>query len=253
LRIPWGWNLGDASPVEVRNYDGAATPDPSELHNTTVEPICRKYLELRYRMLPYLYSAVRESALSGLPVMRALWIHYPEDATAVARDDMYLWGRDVLVAPVVEKGATSRRIYLPKGGWFDFWTNERLEGGREIERAVDLETMPLYVREGAILPMGPVKQYATERSSLPLDLYIYPGADGRFSLYEDDGVSMDHTRGMFSLIRLDWTDSMRTLLIRLADGLRMHPFTTRTFLVHVVGEATTKTVTFDSAAASHTL
>ena len=83
MRLPWGWNLGDASPVEVRNYDGAATPDTSELHNTTVEPICRKYLELRYRMLPYLYSAVRDSALSGLPVMRALWIHYPDDATAV--------------------------------------------------------------------------------------------------------------------------------------------------------------------------
>jgi len=221
LRLPWGWNLGDASPVEVRNYDGAATPDPSELHNTTVEPICRKYLELRYRMLPYLYSAVRDSALSGLPVMRALWIHHPDDAAAVARDDEYLWGRDVLVAPVVEKGATSRRVYLPKGGWFDFWTNERVQGGREIERPVDLETMPLYVREGAILPMGPVKQFVTERVDQPTTLTVYPGSDGSFLLYEDDGASFRHRKGEWMGVRLDWKDSAGVLTMSLEHGSKM--------------------------------
>ena len=93
-----------------------------------------------------------------------MWLHYPDDAAAVQRGaTSILWGRDMLVAPVVEKGATSRRLYLPKGAWFDFWTNERHDGGREIDRAVDLETMPLFVRAGAILPMGPVRQY-TERA-----------------------------------------------------------------------------------------
>jgi alpha-glucosidase (family GH31 glycosyl hydrolase) len=221
LRLPWGWSLGDASPVEVRNYDGAGTPDPSELHNTTVEPICRKYLELRYKLLPYLYSAVRQSTVSGLPVMRALWIHYPDDATAVARDDQYLWGRDILVAPVVEKGASSRRVYLPKGGWFDFWTNERIEGGREIERAVDLETTPLYVREGAILPMGPVKQYAMERVDQPTTLTAYPGSDGSASLYEDDGSSFRHRHGEWMGVRIEWKDSASTLTMALEPGSRM--------------------------------
>src|SRR6202050_4293413 len=85
LRLPWGWNTGDPGPVEIRNYGGAANPDASQLHNPQVEIICRKYLELRYRMLPYIYSAVRECTLTGMPVMRSLWLHYPDDAAAVAR------------------------------------------------------------------------------------------------------------------------------------------------------------------------
>ena len=133
-----------------------------------MEPICRKYLELRYRMMPYLYSAVRECTQTGMPVMRALWLHYPDDAAAVARGDQFLWGRDLLVAPVVEQGATARKVYLPRGSWYDFWNGERVEGGREISRTVDLETMPLYVRAGAIVPMGPVKQYTGRRWTVRL-------------------------------------------------------------------------------------
>jgi alpha-glucosidase/alpha-D-xyloside xylohydrolase len=129
LRLPWGWNTGDAGPVEISNYSEADIPDASQLRNTQVEPICRKYLELRYRMLPYLYSAVRECTTTGMLVMRALWLHYSDDPVAIAREDEYLWGKDVLVAPVVEKGAASRQIYLPRGFWYDFWTGERIEGG----------------------------------------------------------------------------------------------------------------------------
>jgi alpha-glucosidase/alpha-D-xyloside xylohydrolase len=142
LRLPWGWNTGDSGPLEINNYNGAAIPDSNQLHNPQVEPICRKYLELRYRLLPYLYSAVRECATTGMPILRALWLHYPDDPKAVACGDQYLWGRDVLVAPVVEEGATSRRVYLPRGAWYDFWSGDRLEGGAEISRKVDLETMP---------------------------------------------------------------------------------------------------------------
>src|SRR5262249_47683133 len=118
LRLPWGWNTGELGIDEVRTYtNGAGNPDPSELHNARVEPICKKYLELRYRLLPYSYSALRECHETGLPLMRALWLHYPEDATAVARGDQFLWGRDLLVAPVTEKGATRRTLYLPHGRW----------------------------------------------------------------------------------------------------------------------------------------
>ncbi len=221
LRLPWGWNMGETGPTEIGGYKGSALPDPSELHNAQVEPICRKYLELRYRMLPYLYSAVREGALTGMPVMRSLWLHYPGDPAAVQRGDEYLWGRDVLVAPVVEKGATSRRLYLPGGGWYDFWTNQRFEGGREVERAVDLETLPLFVREGAILPLGPIKQYVTEKVDAPLSLTIYPGADGEFLLYEDDGISFNYRKGEWMGLRLTWKDAQRHLSIRLAEGSRM--------------------------------
>ena len=227
LRLPWGWNTGDSGPMEIRNYDGAALPDASQLHNAQVEPICRKYLELRYRMLPYLYSAVRECATTGMPVMRALWLHYPDDPLAVSRGDEYLWGRDVLVAPVVEQGARSRVLYLPRGTWYDFWTNDRVEGGREITRAVDLETIPLYVRAGAILPLGPVKQYVSEKSNEPLTVAVYPGANGSFLLYEDDGKTFNFRRGEWMGIDMSWNDRERTLNLRLAKGSTMLPPTRR--------------------------
>jgi alpha-glucosidase (family GH31 glycosyl hydrolase) len=221
LRLPWGWNTGDPGPMEISHYEGAEVPDSSQLHNPNVEPICRKFLELRYRMLPYIYSAVRECAVSGMPIMRALWLHYPDDPKAVARDDEYLWGRDVLVAPVVEKGATSRQVYLPRGVWYDFWTGERIDGGREISRKVDLEIMPLYVRAGSILPLGPVKQHVYEQSDEPLTISIFPGADASFLLYEDDGKSFNYRNGEWMGLQMSWADSQRVLTLQLADGSRM--------------------------------
>lgn len=223
LRLPWGWNTGETGPTEISNYGGSALPDSSELHNAQVEPICRKYLELRYRLLPYLYSAVREATLTGIPVMRSLWLHYPDDPEAVKRGDEYLWGHDILVAPVVEKGASSRRVYLPRGHWFDFWTNERHDGGREIDRPVDLETLPLFIREGAILPLGPVKQYVNERVDGPLSTTIYPGSDGEFLLYEDDGISFNYRKGDWMGIQLRWNDPQRVLAMHLTPGSSMRP------------------------------
>lgn len=223
LRLPWGWNTGETGPTEIGHYDGAALPGASQLHNPLVEPICRKYLELRYRMLPYIYSAVRECAATGMPIMRALWLHFPEDPKAVACSDQYLWGKNLLAAPVVEKGATTRRVYLPHGDWYDFWTNERIAGGREIARQVDLETMPLYVRAGSILPLGPVKQYVSEKTDQPLSLTIYPGADGSFLLYEDDGSSFNYRAGEWMGVQMNWNDSRRVLTLRLAKGSRMLP------------------------------
>jgi alpha-glucosidase (family GH31 glycosyl hydrolase) len=221
LRLPWGWNTGDPGPVEIRNYNGAAIPDASQLHDARVEPICKKYLELRYRMLPYLYSTVRECATTGMPIMRALWLHFPDDSKAVACEDEYLWGRSVLVAPVVERGASTRRVYLPPSAWYDFWTNERLEGGREISRPVDLETMPLYVRAGSILPLGPVKQFVNEKVDEPLSVSIYPGADASFLLYEDDGISFNYRKGEWTGIQMTWDDKRKKLSLQLAPGSRM--------------------------------
>jgi alpha-glucosidase (family GH31 glycosyl hydrolase) len=250
LRLPWGWNTGELGHNEIARYTGgAANPDPSELRNPDVEPICRKYLELRYRLMPYLYSAVRETHETGLPIMRALWLHYPDDATAVARGDEYLWGRDILVAPVVEKGATARRLYLPRGYWYDFWTEEKIEGGREVSKAVDLATMPLYVRAGSIIPLGPVKQYTAENVDGPLTLVIYPGADGTFALYEDDGQTFDYRRGEWMRIRMTWNERNRRLSLRLAEGAReaprMLPPLKRNIEVRLAGEKTTRAITFE--------
>jgi alpha-glucosidase/alpha-D-xyloside xylohydrolase len=241
LRLPWGWNTGELGPNEVANFPG---PDPVELHNADVEPICRKYLELRYRLMPYLYSAVRECAETGVPIIRAMWLHHPDDPAATTRGDQYFWGRDILVAPVVEKGATLRKLYLPSGTWFDFWTEQSTTGGRQVDRRVDLETMPLYVRGGAILPMGPVRQYTGEPSDAPLTLVVYPGADGSSLLYEDDGQSFAYRQGAWMGIAMTWNDRNRQLTLRLAQNSRMLPPLSRQIQVRVAGSQVTQTVTF---------
>jgi alpha-glucosidase/alpha-D-xyloside xylohydrolase len=241
LRLPWGWDGGDGGPPETPSFK----PDSATLADPRVEPILRKYLELRYRLLPYTYTAARDCCETGLPIMRALWLHYPGDAAAAGRGDQYLWGRDLLVSPVVEKGATTRSLYLPRGTWFDFWTEERVEGGRETGRAVDLETMPLHVRAGAILPLGPVRQWADEPVDAPLTLVVYPGADGAASLYEDDGRTFEYRKGAWMRIEMAWRDGDRHLSLRLARGSRMLAPARRAIEVRVAGERGTRTIVFD--------
>jgi hypothetical protein len=245
LRLPWGWNTGELGHNEIANYTGgAANPDLSELRNPQVEPICRKYMELRYQIMPYLYSVVREGHETGLPIIRALWLHYPDDPAAVGRGDEFLWGRDLLVAPVTEKGATSRHLYLPRGNWYDFWTEQKIVGGREVSRPVDLATMPLYFRAGAIIPFGPVKQYTGEKVDLPLILQVYPGANGEFTLYEDDGITFDYRKGKWMKIQIAWNDSRRRLTMRLAPGSQMLAPVQRNIKVRLALEKTTRTVIF---------
>jgi alpha-glucosidase (family GH31 glycosyl hydrolase) len=220
MHLPWGWNTGDYGPIET---DPSQLTDKANLHNAAVEPICRQYLNLRYQMLPYIYSAARESHETGMPLIRALWLHYPDDPQARERGDQYLWGRDLLVAPVIEPGAASRRLYLPRGAWYDFWSTERVEGGREITREVDLATMPLYVRAGTILPLGPVKQYVDQAVDEPLRLRIYRGADARYVLYEDDGATFAYEHGAYTRLTMHWDDAGRTLTLALAPGSTLLP------------------------------
>jgi alpha-glucosidase (family GH31 glycosyl hydrolase) len=240
LHLPWGWDGGDGGPPETATF----TPDPAELHNTQVEPICRKYLELRYRLMPYLYTAVRDAQETGMPIMRALWLHHADDPAAVARGDEYLWGRDLLIAPVVEKGASTRRLYLPKGEWYDLWTNERVMGGREIDRPVDLATLPIYVRAGAVIPTGPVKQYVDEPVDAPMELTVYPGANGRSSWYDDDGHSFNYRNGDWTRVMMNWTDRRRVLSLRLAPGSRARSASEQRFVVRAAGSQTSKEVVF---------
>jgi alpha-glucosidase/alpha-D-xyloside xylohydrolase len=154
----------------------------------------------------------------------------------------------MLVAPVTEKGATSRNVYLPRGEWYDFWSEERTAGGLEVNRAVDLATMPLYVRAGAILPLGPVKQYTAEKVDAPMTLVIYPGADGAFTLYEDDGISFAYRHGAWVKTEMKWDDAARKLTLRLAPGSKPGgeglPPKRRAFEVRVAGEKATRRVEF---------
>jgi alpha-glucosidase/alpha-D-xyloside xylohydrolase len=242
LHRPWGWNTGETGPIESR-----PPPDPSELHNSEVEPVCRKYLNLRYQLIPYSYTVTRETHDTGLPLMRALWLHFPNDDEAVKLGDEFLWGRDLLIAPVTEKGAKSRRVYLPSGNWFDWWTGEKQEGKRWIDRPVDLATIPIYVHAGAIIPMGPVRQYIAQPTSEPTTLHIYPGADGQFTLYDDDGESLGYLDGAdrnMIWIRFHWEDKARRLVIELDPRAKKWPAGKRTFRVVVLGGTPSRTVEF---------
>jgi alpha-glucosidase (family GH31 glycosyl hydrolase) len=244
-RLPWGWNTGDLGPNEVvAGTEGSAAPDPSELHNAQIEPICKRYLELRYRLMPYLYTAVREAHDTGMPIMRALWLHYPDDPRATVRGDEYLWGRDILVAPVVAKGTTHRTLYLPSGRWYDYWSRTPVIGGQEITRYVNLSTMPLYVRAGAILPLDPPRQYVDEPTDQPSTIAVYTGVDGEFVLYEDDGASLDYLRNVATWTGMRWDDHARCLTIEPREKSTSKLDRPRRFVVRLVPSIAARTVEY---------
>ena len=208
-RLPWGWGLGEPGPN--KNRENILL---SELNHPEIEPVCRKYAGLRYQLMPYTYTLAWEARQSGMPLMRAMWLHYPQDPVARKLGDQYLWGRDLLIAPVYEKGATSRKVYLPAGKWFDWWTGGAANGGRFITRGVDLSTMPVYVRAGAIIPVDPVRQYMDQQVDDPTTIRIYPGADGSFTLYEDDGISQEYLHGAVRTTEFVWHDRDHMLTIQ---------------------------------------
>jgi alpha-glucosidase/alpha-D-xyloside xylohydrolase len=218
LRRPWGWNTGSYGASEMGANAEAFLPKAEDLHNAAVEPICRRYLNTRSQLMPYLYSAAWETHTTGIPLIRSLGLSFPEDPTAWATTDAYLFGPSLLVAPVFEQGATERKVYLPAGGWYDFWTAKRIEGGKTVTVPTSLETMPLFVRAGSILPTGPVKQYVGEPSTEPVRLTVYPGADGRFQLYDDDGLSFAYEKGAFGAVDLKWDDARKTVHYGVAKG-----------------------------------
>lgn len=242
LRLPWGWNEGNPGPLEGAGSLGPNWPPQQELHDAQVEPVCREYLNLRYRLLPYLYSSAALTHATGLPLMRPVWFADPTDPVALGRDDEYLFGDSLLVAPVLQPGARQRVAYLPAGKWWDHWSGEAVEGGKEISRAVDLRTMPLYVKAGAIVPFGPVRQYAGEPVDEPLTLQVYPGADGRFVLYEDDGVSFRYQRGEFTRIACEWHERERKLTLRI-DPKGRQEVGGRRLRVRLAGSSATAAIT----------
>ena len=190
----WNWN-GDAQPQLIEN------------------------VKLRYRLLPYIYSLSWDVTKNRGSMMRALLFDFRGDAKAVAQTDEYMFGRALLVAPVVEKGARKRTVYLPAGtSWFDFFSGRRLTGGQTIEADAPMSHIPVFARAGSIVPIGPVKPYADAPSDEPTEIRVYPGADGSFVLYDDAGDGFGYQRGEFSAVRLTWNDRSRTLSIASRDG-----------------------------------
>jgi alpha-glucosidase/alpha-D-xyloside xylohydrolase len=189
---------------------------------------------LRYRLLPYNYTLLREACDTGLPPMRALWLHYPDDKEAAGLGEEYLWGHDLLIAPVVEKGAKTRRLYVPAGIWYDWWTGAKVVGPCWLDRPVDLAAMPIYVRAGAIIPLDPVRQYTGQTVSEPTTLQVHRGADGRFTLYDDDGKSLGYLHGQGSWTRITWDDRKSRLVIEPDDRSSIREQPARTFEIVVL-------------------
>ena len=250
-RLPWGWGQSEFGPQENGNNNAVLPPGDrrnileSELNNPAIEPIAKKYAELRYQLLPYTYTLAWEARELGLPLMRPMWLHYPDDSAIRGLGTQFLWGRDLLIAPVFTKGASSRDVVLPVGDWYDWWTNARVRGGRTHPRVVDLATMPIYVRAGAIIPVDPIRQFTAQAVTEPTTLRIYPGADGQFTLYEDDGRSQEYVKRRATWTRITWNERARELTIEAAAPAnatnvpRARPFRLQ------LPDGTTRTVQFD--------
>ncbi len=161
-----------------------------------LEEINRHSIELRYKLMPYLYTAFWEAAETGMPVMRPLLLEYPDDPTAVEQNDEFLLGEDLLIAPVTKDDETRREVYLPRGVWYDFWTERRAPGQQSLSVEAPLERIPLFVRGGAIVPSQQLTQFAGEAAIDPLIFDIYPEGTSTAQYYEDDGISFDYQRGI---------------------------------------------------------
>ena len=175
------------------------------------EPILEKYLRLRYQLMPYIYSLGYFSHETGAPFMRGLFMDFGSDPKAASISDEYMFGPALLIAPVTEQGATSRRVYLPAGtDWYNFWTSERLHGGRHVTVAAPIDTIPIFVRAGSILPLGAAIESTNEKQAIA-SLRIYPGADGDFTLYSDDGTTYAYETGKSEITHLHWDNAASKL------------------------------------------
>jgi len=171
------------------------------------EPILEKYLRLRYQLMPYIYSLGYGSYQTGAPFMRALFMDFPDDPRVADIRDEYMFGPAFLVAPVSEQGATSREVYLPAGtDWYNYWTNERLQGGQTVEAAAPIDTIPLFVRAGSIIPLGSEILSTAQPQSI-VRVLVYAGKDGSFTLFNDDGKTYAYEEGKSQITNLHWNDA----------------------------------------------
>jgi alpha-glucosidase len=181
-----------------RNHSNLGTRDQEPwAFGPEIEAIARETLRLRYQLLPLLYCLTRRAVSEGEPLIRPLLYHYTNDPVAVACNSQFLLGRDLLIAPVLEPGCPARSVYLPNDVWYDFWTGERLVGGRSVLAQTPLERIPVHVRAGTLLPLAPARNSTREPLGDTLQLHLWPGPEGMLHWYEDDGHSRAHESGLF--------------------------------------------------------
>ena len=228
---------GTGAPREIWQFGEKGTP----AYDAMVEAV-----KLRYRFMPYLYSTARWVSKDGGTMMRPLFAEYRADPGTWEVSDQFLFGTELMAAPVVRYRAGQRRVYLPAGTkWTSFFDGRVFEGGRWIAEDVSLDTIPLYAKAGAIVPMGPVMQYVDEVKNPTVEIRVFPGADGSFTLYDDAGDGYQYEKGEFSEIPLKWDDAKKTLTIGARRG--SYPGMAKTREFRVICGACSKTVRYDGS------
>jgi alpha-D-xyloside xylohydrolase len=217
---------------------GTRTTNQNELwsYGPDAEKTLVAYDNLRYRLMPYIYSLAWKTTSEGYTILRPLVMDFREDIRAQNIGDQFLFGPAILVNPVTEPGATTRHLYLPAAKWYDFWTGATIQGGRALDAPSPIDRMPLYVRAGSILPLGPDVEYAAEKSASPIEVRVYGGANGAFTLYEDENDTYSYEQGAYSTILFSWDDATHTLTIGDRTGSFPGMIEKRAFRVVFVSE-----------------
>jgi len=244
LFIRW-FQFGTFSPI-FRIHGKGERALFSDNWDETTKSILLKYDNLRYRLLPYIYSLSWKVTSEGYTIMRALAFDFRNDPNIRSIPDQYMFGPAFLVNPVTtrmyyvpdsDKIKKTRKVYLPApASWYDFWTGQKLAGGQTIDASAPIETIPLYIKAGSILPMGPFMQYATEKPADTLEIRIYPGADGEFTLYEDENDTYNYEKGKYSIITFNWDDTKRQVKIGTKKGSFPGMLAKRTFNFVIVNK-----------------
>jgi alpha-D-xyloside xylohydrolase len=222
----------------VFRLHGTRTTNQNELwsYGPEAQTILTSYDRLRYRLLPYIYSLAWMTTSSAYTPMRPLVMDFRSDTHASNIGDQFLFGPAILVNPVTQPGATSRSLYLPQAEWYDFWTGASTAGGHEVVAAAPLQKMPLYVRAGSILPMGPDLEYSSQKAADPLELRVFRGANAEFTLYEDENDNYNYEKGAHATILFHWDDARKSLTISDRNGKFPGMLEKRTFHIILVGQ-----------------
>ena len=235
LFMRW-FQFGTFNPI--LRVHGTRPTNQNELWSYGGEPqrILTNYDTLRYRLLPYIYSLAWMATSQGYTPMRGLIMDFRLDEHAATVGDQFMFGPAFLVNPVTDPGVNSRRVYLPKAKWYDFWNGSSVEGPRMIDAAAPIDKLPLFVRAGAIVPMGPEEEWSTEKPEDPIELRVYPGADGDFTVYEDENDGYKYEKGVYATIPFHWDDRKQTLTIGERRGTFPGMLTERRFQIVFVRE-----------------
>ncbi|MGA8595087.1 MAG: glycoside hydrolase family 31 protein [Bryobacteraceae bacterium] len=194
---------------------GTRTTKQNELwsYGAGAQQILTKFDMLRYRLLPYIYSLAWKVTDNSYTIMRPLVMDFRDDPRVFDIGDQFMFGPSILVNPVTEENATNRHLYLPETKWYDFWTGAVMDGGKAIDAPAPLDRIPLFVRAGSIVPLGPEEEWAAEKPDAPFEIRVFRGADADFTLYEDEGDSYNYEKGMYATIPFHWDDGRQVLTI----------------------------------------